>query len=407
MRLTRPLCVSVSRFLRPAFLATSVLASLAPVAAQAQMPGPMGPIAVGVVTLEQQDIPVTVTVPGRAVAYETVDIRPRVSGVISEIAYQPGRALGRGDLLFRIEAETYEAELATAEARVALAEASQGAADATVRRYEALEGTGISTGALETAQVAAMQAAADLSAARADLQIARLNLERTEITSPISGRAAVASVSVGALVTENQTTALTTVTRIDPIYVDIEESSRRIGEMRARMNAGALQMGDSLDIALRLETGAIYPGRGELVSPGIAVSTTTGTTRFRIRFDNPDRLILPGQFLRAELTVGTTTAILVPQMATARSSSGALTAYVVADGVAQQRVLTSQGTYGNGWIVTDGVEPGEQLVVDGLTNLQDGAEVAPVAVVISDQGVVTPADGSSQAFTAPGAPAGN
>ncbi|MBN8291203.1 efflux RND transporter periplasmic adaptor subunit [Rhodobacter sp. NTK016B] len=388
-------------------MAALMLGGAIPGIAAAQMRGPAGPVSVGVVTLEEQDIPVTVTVPGRAVAYESVDIRPRVSGMISEIAYQPGLPLERGDVLFRIESETYEAELATAEARVALAEAAQRAADATVTRYEALEGTGISTGSLETARVASMQAAADLSSARASLQIARLNLERTEITSPISGRATVPGVSVGTLVTENQADALTTVTRVDPIYVDIEESSRRIGEMRARFSAGALQRGESLEIALRLETGAIYPGRGELVSPGVAVSTTTGTTSFRIRFDNPDRLILPGQFLRAELTLGTTAAILVPQMATSRSSSGALTAYVVADGVARQRVLTSQGTHGNGWVVTEGVAPGEQLVVDGLTNLSDGAEVAPVAVMISDQGVVTPADGSSQAFTLPDAPAGN
>lgn len=365
-----------------------------------------GPTAVGVVTLETADVPVTTTIPGRAVAYEQVDIRPRVGGVISEILYQPGRRVAAGDLLFRIESETYEATVAAARASVELAEAAAAAAQATVTRYESLEGTGVTTETLESARVSALQSAADLSSARATLQSAELDLQRTRIVSPISGFATIPSVSVGALVTANQTDALATVTRIDPIYVDIEESSRRIGEMRARIDAGAVQPGERLGLRLQLETGETYPTEGELVSPGASVSTTTGTASFRIRFDNPDRRIMPGQFLRVDVTLGTMQAVLVPQMATSRDSSGQLTAFVVVDGVAEQRVLTEEGSYQNAWAVTDGVEAGESLIVDGLQNLRAGAQVAPVEVVIEANGVVTRADGASEAFGQQAAPAG-
>ena len=364
-----------------------------------------GPTTVGVVTLENADVPVTTTIPGRAVAYESVDIRPRVGGTISEIVYQPGRRIEAGDVLFRIESETYEADVAAARASVALAEAAAAAAQAPVTRYEALEGTGVTTETLETARVSALQSAADLSSARATLQSAELDLQRTQITSPISGYATVPTVSVGALVTANQTDALASVTRLDPIYVDIEESSRRIGEMRARIDAGAVQPGERLGLSLTLETGETYPTEGEMVSPGASVSTSTGTATFRIRFDNPERRIMPGQFLRVDVTLGTMQAVLVPQMATSRDSAGQLTAFVVADGVAEQRVLTEEGSYQNAWAVTEGVVAGETLIVDGLQNLRAGAEVAPVEVVIADNGVVTRADGASEAFGQQAVPA--
>ncbi|WP_240477022.1 efflux RND transporter periplasmic adaptor subunit [Roseivivax marinus] len=223
-------------------------------------PGSGGPTEVGVITLKRQDVPVTV--PGRAVAFEKVDIRPRVSGMISEIVYEPGGGVAVGDTLFRIESDTYAAEVASAEAEVARAEAAVSNAEATVARYQRLEGSGVTTEELESSRVSALQAQAELSSAWAALQVARLNLERTDITSPIQGIAAIPSVSVGALVTENQSDALTTVTRIDPIYVDVEESSQRIADVRARIDAGSLRPGENLDIQLRLENGETYASQG-------------------------------------------------------------------------------------------------------------------------------------------------
>lgn len=362
-----------------------------PVSAQPVMQGNRETV-VGVVTLERQKVPFSTTVPGRAVAFEQVDIRPRVGGTISEIVYAAGRPVAVGDVLFRIEDQTYRAEAASAEAEVALAQASISAAQTTVKRYESLVGKGVTDEELAAARVALLQSEADLSAAQAALEIARLDLDRTVIKSPIAGFADVPTVSVGALVTENQTDALTTITRMDPIFVDVEESSRRIGEVRNKIDSGQLSRGENLAIRLMLETGETYAGQGQMVSPGTIVSTTTGTTEFRMQFDNPDRRILPGQFLRVDITLGTTEAILVPQGATSRSSGGALTAFVAVDGKAEQRVLQEAGSYQNAWIVMDGVTDGEALIVDGLSNLADGAAVKTVPVTISDEGVVTESD---------------
>ncbi|OIQ24336.1 MAG: efflux transporter periplasmic adaptor subunit [Alphaproteobacteria bacterium MedPE-SWcel] len=358
--------------------------------AQAQQrPGAQGPLAAGVITLEEAQVPYTVTLPGRAVAFEEVDIRPRVGGTISEILYEPGRLVQKGDLLFRIEGDTFEVDVEAAKAEVARAEAAVTASEATQSRYERLQGTGVTIEDLETARVTVLQNKAELSSARAALKLAQLDLDRTEIRSPITGVAAVANISAGAIVTANQSDALTTVTRLDPIYVDIEESSKRLAEVRALAEGGTLQRGDALDLSLQLETGAQYAQKGTLAAPGTQVSTTTGTLELRIRFDNPERRILPGQFLRVEVALGTTRAVLVPQGATTRSAEGTLTAFVAVDSTAEKRELIERGSYKNAWIVTDGVSAGELLIVDGLMSMRDGATVTTTPVAISETGIVS------------------
>ena len=197
--------------------------------------------------------------------------------------------------------------------------------------------------------------------------------------------------------------ALMTVTRLDPIYVDIEESSARIQRVREQISLGVLQPDKEVETRLTLENGTEYDKTGKVVVPGALVSTTTGTTNIRVEFDNPDRLIMPGQFLRVEATLGTTEAILVPQGATSRSSDGTLTAYVVRDGKAAQIELTESGSYQNDWIVTGGIETGEQLIVDNFHNLRNGVEVTPVPVTISSDGVIEdqpePTDSTAPATT--------
>ncbi|WP_353472703.1 efflux RND transporter periplasmic adaptor subunit [Salipiger sp. H15] len=365
---------------------------------------------VGVITLAPTDVPYSVTLPGRSTAFEEVAIRPRVSGVISEILYEPGSDVKKGTVLFRIDGDTYQADVDAAEADVAGAEAALRSAETTLARYQKLVGTGVTAADVDTAEVAVMQAKATLSAAQAARELANLDLERTEITSPIDGIAVLPEVSVGDLVTANQEGELTTVTRIDPIYVDVQESITRVQQTRERLAKGSLTRGERIEAELELENGAMFEGQGTFVSPPVSVSTTTGTSVIRLRFDNPRRGILPGQFLRVKLTFGTTSSILVPQGATSRASDGTLTAFVLVDGKAEKRTLSSQGSYDNAWIVTEGVEAGERLIVDGLRNLQNGAAVSPVDVVISDTGVVTRTDGTSDSFggaPAPGAAAGN
>lgn len=353
-------------------------------------PGAMGPKSVGVVEIATEAVPFTVELPGRAVAFEQADIRPRVGGVVVEIPYDPGRPVEVGDVLFRLERDSYEATLAAAEAEVAQADSAAQAAQVTLDRYTRLEGSGVTEETVDSARVALLQAQATLKSAQAALQTARLDLDRTDIRSPIDGVADVPAVSVGALVTENQTDALTTVTRLDPIFIDVAESSARMLRVRERIREGSLKPGDSIAMTLTLENGRVYDATGEVVSPGVLVSQTTGTLNIRVRFPNPDREIMPGQFLRVEATLGTTEGILVPQIATSRSAAGVLTAFVAREGQAVQVTLTDAGSHGNAWIVTDGLDQGDALIVDGLKNLRAGDAIETVPVTIGPDGVVTP-----------------
>ncbi|WP_205563538.1 efflux RND transporter periplasmic adaptor subunit [Cohaesibacter haloalkalitolerans] len=343
-----------------------------------------GPLTAGVITLEKTQVPYEVTLPGRAVAYERVDIRPRVEGVISEIAYEPGRPVAVGDLLFRIDNETYAAEVQSAEADLASAKAEFSGAQLTVDRYKQIEGTGISRADLQSAQVTLQQAEASVKTAEAALHKAQLSFEWTEIRSPIAGIPDVAKISVGAIVTSNQTDALTTITRLDPIYVDLEEASVRILQIRDEIDAGRLARSNRLGVRLQLENGTDYSGEGRLVSPSTSVSTTTGTIAMRVAFDNPERKILPGQFLRVTTFLGTREAILVPQGATQRASDGSLIAYFERNGKATKVTLEESGSYQNNWIVTSGVETGDKVIVDNLRNISEGVAVKTVPVAYVD-----------------------
>lgn len=351
-----------------------------------------GPRDVGVMTVAQESVPYVVTLPGRAVAFQETGIRPQVGGEVREIVYEPGRAVKIGDVLFRLDPETLAAALSAAEATVSGAEASLSSAQSMVERYRKLERSSVSSVDLTNAEVALKQAEAGVKSAEASRDTAQLALRRTEIKSPIEGVADVAHVSVGDLVTANQGDVLTTITQLDPIYVDVNESSARILRNRERVEAGSLSTSGEVETQLILETGERHVGQGRLVSPGIAVSATTGTVPIRLQFDNPDALILPGQFLRVEMTVGTTQAVLIPQRATRRGSDGTLTAFVARDGLAQQVTLTEAGSYKNSWIVTQGISEGEQIILDGLENLRVGAEVKPVPVTIDPNGVVRDTD---------------
>lgn len=382
-----------------AMLLVSGLAA-SPAWAQQGRRGPQGPTEVGVMTTAEEEVPYTVTLPGRAIAYQQTAIRPQVGGEILEITYIPGQPVKSGDVLFRIDPETLAAAQAAAEASVAGAEASLTEAQNTVTRYRRLEGSGVSAVDRAAAEVALKQAEAALKAAEATRDVARLALARTEITSPIDGIADVAGISVGDLVTASQSEALTTITQLDPIYVDVSLSSASILRYRARFNTEELFQNREVPAHLTLETGAEYQGAGKIVSPGILVSPTTGTVPIRLQFDNPDHMILPGQFLRVQVTLGSTRAVLVPQRATKRGSDGTLTAYVVRDGKAQQVTLNEQGSYRNSWVVNQGLDAGEQLVLDGLDNLRAGAEVTTVPVRIDAQGVVREINEATTASTA-------
>lgn len=366
-----------------------------PVAAQQRGPD-RPPQEVGTVTAALSQVPQSLTLPGRAVAYEIAAVRPRVGGLIEAITYQPGTQVQAGTPMFRLETATLDAALASAEAAQAGAAQALDSASATVERYRALVGKGVSRVDLESAEVALGQAEAALALAQANRQTAMLDRERAVIVAPITGEAGRTDITIGSIVTANQTDPLTTVTRIDPIYVDVAASSVRLLRSRQSIAAGDMTAMDPPRIVLTLEDGTDYGPPGEVVSTGSTVSTTTGTLDMRLQFPNPDRLILPGQFLRVSLTLGQVSAVLVPQRATTRAADGSLTVFVVEDGRARNVTLTEAGAWQNAWAVTDGVEPGDAVIVDGLSNLRDGEAVDAVPVMLDADGVVVPADGAAQ-----------
>lgn len=373
-------------------------------AALAQAGGPKGPAKVGIIEMQPQPVDRSVTVPGRAVAFEQVAIRPRVTGVVTAILYQPGQHIAAGTPMFRLDNASYEAAVAEAEATLAKAQAALPVAVATLGRYQQLENVGSTRADVESARAALEQAKADVQSAEASLQAAQTQLSWTEISSPIDGIPDVAQVSVGDLVTSGQADGMATVTRIDPIYADMYETSARLALIRQQIDKGEMTQTEEVQLRITLENGENYSGTGKLVAPGVTVSTTTGTRDFRFQIDNPEGRILPGMFLRGELTIGSITAFLVPQMATDRARNGDLTAWVAAaDNKARPVTLTEIGSHLSDWIVTAGLQPGDRLIVDGLAGLTDGAAIEPVAVTIDTEGVVRDQAAAAGAGAAPAA----
>ncbi|MGD9417427.1 MAG: efflux RND transporter periplasmic adaptor subunit, partial [Verrucomicrobiota bacterium JB025] len=362
----------------------------APFALAQPIPGaPSAPMEVGVVTMTKQSVPRTISLPGRAVAYQQVSIRPRVNGVIEEILYDPERPLAKGDALFKLDDASYVAAVAAAKAAVTSAEADVPVTQAAYDRAVRLEGSGYTTAQVEQARATLATSKATLESAKAALDYALTQLSWTTITSPIDGMAEAASVSVGDLVTNAQADALTTVTRLDPIEVTMLTSSARILAIRNEIESGTLIKKDSLDAKLKLEDGQIFESTGVLVAKGKTVSTSTGTASIRFRFDNPDRVVLPGMFLRGEIELGTVEAFLVPQRAASRNSAGLLTAFVVGeDDVAAEVEFSDIGTYQNNWVVNEGINEGDRVIVDGLKSMKAGTKVTPLSATINADGLV-------------------
>jgi membrane fusion protein (multidrug efflux system) len=380
-------------------LFTLLALTLAGTAQAQQPPADAGPRQVGVLRVESRPVPLIVTLPGRAVATDSVAIRPRVDGFVAEVLYRPGQPIAAGTPMFRIDATTYEAEEDQARANLASAKAAVPQTEAAYERMRQLQGSAASRSSLEEAQAAMEQARAAEKAAEAALKLAETRLSWTTITSPLDGLPSVADVSPGDLVTAGQSDALATVTQLDPIDVDMYEPSARLQRMRERVETGEIQRSDSLKAQLTLENGTSYDAKGEMVSPGYSVSTSTGAIDFRFRFENGERRILPGMFVRGRIEIGSIEAVLVPQMAATRSRDGSLTAWVAQDGKAVKRLLTEEGVHQNSWIVTAGLASGDTLIVNGSTGLTEGAEVSAVPVEIGEQGVVRdlPAAGSTAA----------
>lgn len=348
------------------------------------------PLKVSVVTMKQAEQPVTRVLPGRAVAFQTAEIRPRVNGMIEQIKFKEGSTVKAGDVLYKIDDDTYAASLEEAKAALAKAEASVPSAQANLNRYERLVNSGATQIEYENARVTLLQAQADVAQAKAALQSAQINLGYTEIKAPFDGVTTISTVSIGNIVTANQTTALTTLRRIDPIYVDLTDSSANLLELRSAIAAGRLKGSPTeADITLTLEDGTKYDKTGKLDMAEMAVSETTGTYQIRAVFDNPNNLILPGTYLRATVIVGYENGFLIPQRAASRNANGSLTAkFVTAENKVETRTFDNTQLSGTNWLVTSNLKDGDKLIVDGFQWIAEGAVVAPVDAKLDENGFV-------------------
>lgn len=353
--------------------------------------GERPPTAVSVVVMKKAAHTLTSTLPGRAAAFQTAEIRPRVSGVIKEVAFKEGSEVKEGDLLYKIEDDTYRAAQAQSQASLQKAEAGVPTAKSNLARQERLVGSGATQVELENARVTLLQAEADVAQAKAALRSAEIELGLTEIRAPFEGVTTASQYSIGNVVTANQTESLMTLRRLDPIYIDLTESSVNLLRLREAINSGRVNQSKdgATDIRLTLEDGMDYPVVGKLDMSEMAVSQTTGTFSIRALFDNPNKLILPGMYVRATVTVGTEEGYLIPQRAATRSANGELSAkFVSADNKVETRTFDDAQVSGNNWLVATGINEGDKLIVDGFQWIGDGAPVQPVEVKVNENGIV-------------------
>ena len=365
---------------RMAPLALALILSACGGGGESQQQGaPQGPPQVGFVTVQQQPVTLTTELPGRTAPYETSDVRPQVNGLILARLFQEGDYVRQGQPLYRIDPAPYQAAVASARAALSRAQASIASTRNLARRYgELVKINAISRQEYENAVSGAQQAEADIAAQRAALQQAQIDLSRTTIRAPISGRIGRSVSTTGALVSAAQTEALTTIQRLDPIYVDIQQSSADLLKLRQQIMDGDLSRGTgAARVRLKLEDGSTYPMEGTLKFTDVTVDPATGTQAIRAVFSNPRGLLLPGMYVRAELVEGTkANGILVPQRAVTRDPKGAATVLVIgADGKLAPRPLQTQRTVGDQWLVTGGLQPGDKVVIEGAQMLQPGTPV--------------------------------
>ncbi|MGB3609401.1 MAG: efflux RND transporter periplasmic adaptor subunit [Cellvibrio sp.] len=345
-----------------------------------------GPVEVGVVTITTADAPLTAELPGRTTAYRRAEVRPQVTGIIQKRLFEEGAEIKAGTQLYQIDEATYRAAHATAKAELARAEANLLAAEAREKRYkELVSAKAISQQDYDDALANLGQARASVAAGKAAVETATINLKYTKVMAPISGVIGKSSVTEGALVTAGQADVLAIIQQLDPIYVDVSQSVDQLLALRRQMIKGNVAGIEKAKVRLVLENGSVYEHEGVLQFSEVGVNETTGTVTLRALFPNPDRLLLPGMFVRTELQEGLrTNAILVSQRGVTRDRSGKATALVVnKDGTVEQRQIVTSRTLGDQWLVEDGLAVGDQVIVEGLQKVRPGMPVKAVPAQIA------------------------
>ena len=367
---------------------------------QGQQSGGQGaPPDVAVVTVKTERVAITTELAGRTSAYLIAEVRPQVGGIIQKRLFNEGDDVKAGDVLYQIDPATYQAAYAGAKANLIKSEANLKAVRLKANRYKELVVIkAVSQQDCDDAEAALGQAEAEIESNRAALDSARINLDYTRVTAPISGRIGKSSVTVGALVRASQDSALATIQKIDPVYVDVTQSSANLLRLKQSMASGLLRRNgaNSARVKLVLENGAPYPLDGTLKFSDVTVDQATGSFILRSVFPNPKGMLLPGMYVRAVLEEGVSDqAILIPQRCVTRNQKGQAVAMVVdAKDSIEERLLRVERTIGERWMVSEGLKPGERVVAEGFQKIRPGVTVKAV-----------PFGENQKTGTAPAAPA--
>ncbi|OZI45283.1 efflux RND transporter periplasmic adaptor subunit [Bordetella genomosp. 4] len=349
-------------------------------ACQDETPAPLPVSEVGVQRVTTQRLAMEQYLPGRTVAYMESDVRPQVGGIIQKRLFTEGQEVKEGQVLYQIDPKTYQASYDSAKADLVQAEAVVMAAKPKAERYRKLVAIdAVSKQDSDDALATLRQNEAAVVSAKAALQTAKINLDYTQVTAPISGRIGTSTYTPGALVTASQETALTTIQQLDPIYVDVTQTSAQMLALRKQIDSGALKaVNGKAEVKIQLEDGSLYDRTGTLEFVGTSVNTSTGNVTLRAVVPNPDFLLLPGTYVRAVLPMAINdTAILVPQSAVTRNTKGeAVVKLVGDDNKIIERVVQTGNAIKDQWVVASGLQAGERLVVDGGSKVMAGQEVA-------------------------------
>lgn len=353
------------------------MAACSPQEEQGQAAAPKS-VEVGILNVVAQPQLIQVELPGRSKSFLEAEVRPQVTGIITKRSFVEGGDVKQGESLYQIDSATYKAALVSANADLASAKASLASAKAKAARYQQLVKTNaISKQDFDEAEAAYKEALANVTVAEAAINTATINLEYTEVRAPISGRIGKSSVTAGALVTANQSQTLATIQQLDPINVDIAQSSAQLLRLKAKLKLGKLQAADDATVQLILEDGTQYQHPGKLKFAEVSVDEGTGSVTLRAEFPNPEGTLLPGMYVRAMLNTGVDPqAILVPQKAVARNNKGQATAMVInAEGKAEMRIVKTAEVINHQWRITEGLNVGDKLIVEGLQKIRPGAPV--------------------------------
>ena len=339
-----------------------------------------GPTTVGYVVVQQGSAPIEQQLSARVSAFQISEVRPQVSGVIRRRLFTEGSIVHQGQTLYQIDPSLYQAQVSQAAANLQSARASADAARARANRYRPLaEMEAVSKQDYTDALSQARQAEAAIAQNAALLRAAQINLRYTRVPAPITGRIGLSNVTEGALVTANQTESLATITRLDPVYVDIQQAAADLLALRRALSQSGV-VPTAAQVRLKLPDGSDYGFTGTVQFSEVVVDQNTGTVTLRARFPNPQSMLLPGMFVTAQFAQAIdTNAFLVPQSAVSRDPKGNATVWVVGPGNrAVQRVVVADRTQGQYWVVSQGLAPGEKIITQGTANLRDGAPIKPV-----------------------------